>query len=1239
MLVTILNPPDPDPVSVCEVSNLVDYLASKWDRFPASARIYNGQPSRNTDVTPSDIHGVRRLNDLEGPVYVVVYPQDPIVILLSIVAVTAIAATLFRPTPPTPALRNVQNESPNNQLSRRTNQARPKARIPDIFGTVRATPDLVALPYRVFEDHVEVEYSYLCVGRGYFDIDADSVKDGDTKISEIDGSSVEIYAPSTSPNSGSPQLTIGSAISEPLWTARRLNAVNGQELPAANANSFVGLMAFEDPNKITSTSGVDFRDLFDDGETLYIVHDGYTGAIDSAASITTSVTCTLAGEIVYDTGTPAMSAGDTITLSNALFYNSTTGEIVNLDGTYTVDSISGGDTIVLDSPSSVNGDWNLIDDFASDVTYARSVTIDTAANTQSVDLTGTYTISTVSETEIALSSPSGVNADWSDLTNYTGGATAEHSATIYTTGVQWIGPFTLDMPDLEKVYVNFVASQGLFKDDGQHQYPFDVAVEIGVTPIDANGDATGSEETFSGTVLGSSTSRGERALTVKIDPTFTGRCKVRARRTTASDIAFQGTVVDEIKWRDAYGMAPISDTDFGDVTTIHASSTATAAATALKDRKLNLIARRKISIRPAQQFEFTEDEGWVAYSTGTVTLESDGVTIDDVGGAVPIPEAVNGESIDVEFDIEGGATITSMTVGVWNADTTSWISNTESVSGEGSHSFTFTFTADKTTPYFLFSLPTASDTFKIIRMKIKNGTYYTTELYPTDRADNILRAMALDTRIGNRTAAELDMASIHGAIDSIWDDSDSEKPIEFAYTFDATQLSFEDSVQLLAETVFCEPYRQGNQLKLKADVSTESAVLLFNHRNKIPGSEKRTNTFGYRDHDGVEIEWVDPTDDALVTYFLPTDQSAVNADKIETVGVRNEVQATLHAYRAWERLQRSVRVVEFVGTQEAELLLRTDRILVADNTRSGSLEGEVVSQDGLTLTLSQEADVSSGGTIFLQLSDGSVQSISVTQGASLSEVVLAESPSVSLALDSTNFAKTTYYIALPSENRSDSFQVLEKESVSRLETRIQASTYEESVYLHDGLLLRLQADASALSDTSGHSRTVTQQGTATVASDATRGYVHVATDNTGVVQVAPLKSTEKYTIAAWIYKTSSAQGHVISSKSPNTYQYFWVTSSGYLQSIHYGIGTATGTTVVTQDEWHHVACTYDGTTMKLYLDGELDGSGAVGQRNLGQLLVSGYGGGTALVGKMDDVRYYARALSPEAVKRLYETTG
>jgi hypothetical protein len=64
------------------------------------------------------------------------------------------------------------------------------------------------------------------------------------------------------------------------------------------------------------------------------------------------------------------------------------------------------------------------------------------------------------------------------------------------------------------------------------------------------------------------------------------------RRTTAYDYAFGGTVMDEIKWADLYSITPVAATDFGNKTTVHTVTRATARATAVKTRQLNCIASR-----------------------------------------------------------------------------------------------------------------------------------------------------------------------------------------------------------------------------------------------------------------------------------------------------------------------------------------------------------------------------------------------------------------------------------------------------------------------------------------------------------------------------------------------------------------------------------------------------------------------------------------------------------------------
>ena len=316
------NPMSPDDWETHFAMDVRDFLIDKFgDKFPDTGRIYHEQVALDHDVTPHDEASIERLGELDGPFYVVIYPHDPITLIVSIIAVAAVAAS-FALAPPAPALRNTQSESPNNELSARENRPRVGGRIPEIYGTVTSTPDLIEVPYSEYIDHQEVEHSYMCIGRGSYDISADNVRDGETKLNEIAGTSAATYGPGTSPNSGTAQLTIGDAISEPVLKSTRSNAVNGQELPPPNANNFTGTnnVKFVSPNQIVTTaSGIDFSDLFGSGSTILVSGAGYSEITGTGSTDTPTAKFTSIGTIVYSTGTPSFGAGDVITVSQANF--------------------------------------------------------------------------------------------------------------------------------------------------------------------------------------------------------------------------------------------------------------------------------------------------------------------------------------------------------------------------------------------------------------------------------------------------------------------------------------------------------------------------------------------------------------------------------------------------------------------------------------------------------------------------------------------------------------------------------------------------------------------------------------------------------------------------------------------------------------------------------------------------------------------------------------------------------
>lgn len=922
-----------------EVTDVCAFLASRYDTFPDTARIYHEQVAQDRDVTPADEYGVKRLQELDGTLYVVVYPGDPVTIIIAVVAVAAVAAAAFLLLPkiPNSALRNTQTESPNNELSNRQNKPRPNGRVPDIFGTVRSTPDLIAVPYNVFEAHQEVEYAYMCIGRGEYDVPASEIKDDTTLVNDLAGASVEIYAPYTSPNSGDdPQLRVGSAITEPVRSAVRSNAVNGQVLRAPNANSYAaqGDVRFSSPDEIQlDAADADFTDRFDAGDTLVISNASYTGTITgSGVDVNVSVRFDDSGTVEFETtDTDNFSVGDTLQVSGAYFEYNGGANAVDLSGTYVIQGKTSS-ALTLQSPENINSDWNLLAaNFTDGSTGYKSCNLVVPSGQTTINLSGTYTVLSVTSNIITLSNPATVNTDWNTLASFDSGQTAFISPTLQTTSNKWVGEFVLDRADLSLVYSNFVALNGLYKDDGKNQRRFDVTVEMELTPVDATDTPTGAAETFQATIEGSSSSRTTRAVTLKANPTFTGRCLVRARRVTNADLNYKGTVVDEIKWRDVYQMSPVVPTDFGDATTVHAVTYATSGALAVKDRKLNMLVTRKI------------------------------------------PQRVSGN----------------------------------------------TFTATK---------------------------------YASNNAADILCAVCLDPRIGNRNIAELDVVNIYDTVAEIVSYFGHDNAAEFCYTFDKDNISFEETVATIASSVYSTAYRRGNIIKLSFERQTDDSTLLFNHRNKLPGSESRTIRFGNQDdNDGVEYNYVDPEDDALVTLYLPADKTAVNPKKVDSVGVRNGLQAYFHAWRIWNKIRYQNVATEFDATQEADLVLIGDRVLVTDNTRAGTQDGYVVSQTGLALETSQEITFTPGKNyvVFLQHTDGTVESIPISAGAHSREIVLSYAPKAALSLDPANYAQCTYVIAADDNPREMAFLVTEREAQDRFTSTVKAIAYNDVYYSRD----------------------------------------------------------------------------------------------------------------------------------------------------------------------------------------------
>ena len=144
--------------------------------------------------------------------------------------------------------------------------------------------------------------------------------------------------------------------------------------------------------------------------------------------------------------------------------------------------------------------------------------------------------------------------------------------------------------------------------------------------------------------------------------------------------------------------------------------------------------------------------------------------------------------------------------------------------------------------------------------------------------------------------------------------------------------------------------------------------------------------------------------------------------------------------------------VECEVTQEASVLVHMDRVLIADNTRPDTFDGDVTAQDGLVVTLSQQlpdVNLAADYYFFVQHIDGSVERINIVTRTSPYSVQLATAPRLPLATADELFARATYWFVKKDEPRPTAFIVTEKETSDNFTFKVQAMNYDARYYSND----------------------------------------------------------------------------------------------------------------------------------------------------------------------------------------------
>ncbi|WP_041742280.1 host specificity factor TipJ family phage tail protein [Collimonas fungivorans] len=883
---------------VFEVNSLAEWLFDYYGDSPAvKVQIFSGEPSVETDIS-DDIAAIMAGDANE---YIILQSPagfDPISWAYIVIAVLVVATIVLMPKPVMPGNINRTQQSPNNALGDRENKLRLLERVEDIYGTVKSIPSLMMPTYNKYINHSKYEYGYYCIGRGYYDIT--DVKDGDTLIAAIDGASAAVYAPFTSPNNAAPYLQIGGAIIDNVLTTRRAIEVDGITLKALNQVQLAPVVDynFAPGNRIyQQTKKPNFNAVAAVGDTLIV------SMANTVVSTSGSATFTIGTHGIADTSGAQLFAGivvgDSVTVSGTISNN----------GIFTVTSKPNANTLIV-----------------SQALVTESVAAATFKITR--NYSGSYVVTAVGDGYVDLS----VNT-WPSSVFAPGASVQIAGRTNYT---DWV---TLPIVDRTEVWCNVTAPNGMFKDDGGGKAATSVNFSIEIERLTAALVPTGIVETVSGTLSGSV--QDERADTIEHATSWTGPARVRMRRTSAYDYDFGGGIQDEIKWTDLYSASYIDRSEFGNKTTIHTVTQATARATAVKTRQLNCLASRKLPI-----FDGTSFSG---------TLDANGRLIFGVIGA----------------------------------------------------------------------------TSKIV---------------------DIIAAVSSDPKIGRRDlATEIDMAQIWSVQQKL--DAWNVNCGQFNFTFDTDNTSFEETITSIANAGFCIAYRQNGKIRLAFDQKQTSSTALFTHRNKKPNAETITRNFSSdAEYDGVEFIYVDPDSDQSETITLPLNGIYTKLKKFEIAGIRSYEQAWLRANREYQKLIGQRISIETSTTSDARSLLPNSRVDIVDNTRFKSYDGEVVGQQGLELTLSQNVTFLPGAphSIILMRRDGSLQSIRCTAGSAPNKIVLGSLPSEAVVTSyGQDGIRTIYSFAADTTRGAQAYLVQEIDLSDAQYPAIRAINYSDDYYLKD----------------------------------------------------------------------------------------------------------------------------------------------------------------------------------------------
>jgi hypothetical protein len=150
-----------------------------------------------------------------------------------------------------------------------------------------------------------------------------------------------------------------------------------------------------------------------------------------------------------------------------------------------------------------------------------------------------------------------------------------------------------------------------------------------------------------------------------------------------------------------------------------------------------------------------------------------------------------------------------------------------------------------------------------------------------------------------------------------------------------------------------------------------------------------------------------------------------------------------------------------------------------------------------------------------------------------------------------------------------------------------------------------------------------------------------------VADSSSLDISGSITLAAWIRPNSQGTQYVLAKKDKGAVDGYEISLSNQGRVfVRFNEDTSGNTYRVDSSTkyptngqtWIHVAATYDGSTIRIYINGQLEGTKSanfqIGVNSLPLEIGSGYNGYRSMTGAIDDVRIYTRALSGTEILAL-----